>query len=337
MRFFILVLLAGSWAFAQGEAKNPFVMNGFHLLAWTPEGYAQAQAGQSLRDIAATGANWVVITPFKFMADKNASVISWKNDAAGDDALRGIIRQAKALGLKIALKPHVDSRDGTFRGFIDPMDTTAWFVSYSSMIFHYAALAEQSGADAYVVGTELMSMTKPLFAGYWQQIIRQTRRIYHGHLTYAAFMLEFGGISFWPELDSIGVDAYFPMGKPGSSATAGQMTKIWRTVYIPALRVLARINGKPILFSEIGISSQEGAHVMPWVYRRIGKINLEVQADYFAAFFDAFDGQDSWFLGFWQWGWTVDPNDGGPNDHTHAIEGKPALEVLKREFTKKSD
>lgn len=327
----VLVLTAILLGASCLEAAGPFSINGFHLLGWTPQDYQRADARQSLKEIADLGAGWVVIMPRHLMDNGSSNSIDWSNDSKDNGALESIIADAKALGLKVAIKPHVDTRDGTFRGLIDPKDPKAWFASYSSMTLHYARLAQDSGADALAVGTELMSMTKPHLTHYWKDLIRNTRAKFQGHVTYAAFMVEFPQIRFWSELDSIGVDAYFPMGVPGSEAKRQDMAALWRDFYIPLLKGFSSGQGKPILFAEIGIASQEGAHVRPWAYEP-GKVDLQVQSEYFSAFFDAFQNEHSWCSGFWHYGWTVYGNDGGPNSYDHTIEGKPVLDIFRAAF-----
>lgn len=319
-----------------GNSQNPkqegMPIYGFHLLDWSQEGLASETTKEQLTKIAGLGSGWVVLTPFWYMESKTSSVIKRGSRTATDAALLAAAREAKALGLKIALKPHIDVETGGSRAYIDPAHEEAWFTRYWAIIRHNARLAELMQADMLVVGTELFSMTRPRHTYLWQAMIADMRQYYHGPLTYAAFWLEWEGIGFWKELDYIGVDAYFPMGLPGSNPSVEMLRSGWRHRYIPKLRALSQRHNKPVLFTEFGISSIKQAHVWPWVYRKYNKVDLNVQTNYYKAFFQAFADEGGWFHGFWQWGWTLDTNDGGPQDHTHTIEGKPALEILKREF-----
>ncbi|MBI4668153.1 MAG: hypothetical protein HY747_03030 [Elusimicrobia bacterium] len=340
----VLCLMAGSLA-AQPPVPadlpqtcptgaGPFEIYGFHLLSWRADGYGSSASAVSLKEIAATGAKWIVLVPFQYMQHAGSNKISAGPKTASDAALIAAAAQAKSLGLMVALKPHVDCLDGTFRGLINPTDDKAWFGSYSSMIIHYAALARVMTADAYVVGTELHTMTRPQYHKYWNALIAKVRDNYDGTLTYAAHWLEWDSVPFWDKLDIIGVDAYFPMGLPGSPSSKEKLAQVWKENYISKLRAYSQFHSKPLFFAEIGIASMKNSHAWPWVYKPIMPVDLEVQANYFAALFDAFRDQGGWFKGFWQWGWTVDSNDGGPSDRTHTVEGKPALEVLIKEFKK---
>lgn len=303
------------------------------MLSWSSDGYGNAEEGlAALSEVAATGAQWVVFVPTEFMPVATSTQIVSGERSPSDESLIAAVRRAKALGMKVAIKPHVNSLDGTFRGYIRPSNETDWFRSYRVFILRYARLAQALQADAFVVGTELYSMTRARHEAPWRHLIRRVRQEYQGPLTYAAFWLEWDSVPFWSELDAIGVNAYFPMGLPGSGDSAARFVRVWREHYIPRLRGYARRHGKPIIFSEFGISSQSGVYVFPWVYRRHGGVDMRVQQNYFAAFFNAFRDQGDWFLGFWQWGWTVHNDDGGPEDISHTVQGKPALEVFRREF-----
>src|SRR5262245_11947404 len=123
-----LFLLAGSASAAR--------MNGFNLPAWSEQGYDSA-AGP-LKELAATGAGWVALTPTWYQPVPDSSAPAPTKRTASDSSLRTAIRQAKALGLAVALKPHIDLEDGTRRALIRPADKKAWFGAYRDLSAHYA-------------------------------------------------------------------------------------------------------------------------------------------------------------------------------------------------------
>ncbi len=87
-----------------------------------------------------------------------------------------------------------------------------WFSNYEKFILHYAELAEKNHLDILCIGTELQK-TIPK-EKEWRSLIKKIRYVYHGPLTYAAnFYVEFEKITFWDELDYIGIQAYFPLSK----------------------------------------------------------------------------------------------------------------------------
>ncbi len=115
---------------------------------------------------------------------------------------------------------------------------------------------------------------------------------------------------------------------PGADRAA--MLRNWER-YRWALGALARIHGKPVLFTEIGLASQKGANLKPWDYHDFAALDLQVQADYLGAFLDAFGDRD-WFAGMLYWAWDTEPGAGGPTDKSMTVQGKPALDVLTGAF-----
>src|SRR5579859_4991930 len=111
------VLLALAASSAAGE---PIL--GFNLPVWWHDAYAAAPAQRGLEELAATGAGWVALTPTLYVRDRRDSEVAANERTADDDSLRAAIRRAKSLGLKVALKPHVDSLDGAARTWLAPKD-----------------------------------------------------------------------------------------------------------------------------------------------------------------------------------------------------------------------
>ncbi len=68
-------------------------------------------------------------------------------------------RRARSLGFEVAIKPHVDVLDGTFRGEIQPARPEAWFASYVPIVEKYAVARPGGRASTFVIGTELTSMS----------------------------------------------------------------------------------------------------------------------------------------------------------------------------------
>ena len=297
---------------------------GFSLPSWSKDSYAGADARKSLADMAGTGAKWVSIVPTWYMKDSGSSAFVATEQTATDESVRQIIRSARSLGMQVVLKPHVNSLDDAIR----PKDRRAWFRSYGELILRYARMAEEENVALLVIGTELNSMTGPQDVGEWESLIRGVRAVYHGKLTFATHFFDFFGIQFWNQLDFVGIDAYFPM--PGGT-NRGALTLSWRLLYLPVLRLAARAYGKPILFTEFGIASQKGANARPWDYHDFGPVDMETQKVYFEAFLDVFK-DEPYFAGFLQWCWSVNPNEGGPNDRSMTVQGKSAAEVLKAYF-----
>ncbi len=303
--------------------------NGFNMPCWWQDCYSSAGTGESIKRMAQTGAGWVALTPTWYQDGDTASVMKADQRTPTDDSLRAAIRNAKAAGLKVAIKPHVDTESGHPRALIHAKDAKAWFTAYDAMLTHYARLAADERADMLVVGTELFLMDGLIHRGAWLKVIADARAVYPGPLAYAANWYDFSRVAFWDKVDFIGIDGYFPIIN-GHHKWA---MKLEWLAYEPLVAAVAAVHGKPVIFTEFGLSSQKGANLKPWEWKDFGPLDLEVQKNYFESFLEVFGGK-SWFAGLWQWGWEVNPDAGGPSDKTMTVQGKPALESLKAYFAK---
>jgi Glycoside Hydrolase Family 113 len=229
---------------------------------------------------------------------------------------------AHALGLKVALKPHVDPEDGGARAWLLPRDPARWFSTYDAKMLDYARLARGEHCELFVVGTELSLLTLPPYWRDWRALIRRVRAVYPGPLTYAGNWHSELHVGFWKDLDDIGVDAYYPI--PGG--TDGTLLRLAWKAPEAELRALSAVEGRPVLFTEFGLASQKGADLRPWDWRRFGPVDDAVQAAYLRSFLATFAGKP-WVAGFLEWAWDEGP--GGPGDATMSVRGKPALGVLE--------
>lgn len=320
MTLLALLLSLAAAAHANGE------ICGFNAPAWWNDAYVTPLGQAQLDALAATGARWAALTPTSYMKGAHESAIYADRRTPTDDSVRAAMRRLKARGVKVAVKPHVDVDDGGPRSRILPADADAWWRDYSALTLRYARLAAEERADMFVVGTELFRLDGAPFRRRWEGLIAQVRAVYPGPLTYAANWYNAAAVGFWPALDYIGVDGYFPL--PGGS-NVGVLKKSW-LLYEPALAAMARASGKPVLFTEVGLASQKGANHRPWDYSEYGPLDLDVQRAYMQAFLEVFQDKP-WFAGFWYWAWDMD-EFGGPKDKSMRVKGKPALAVLERWF-----
>lgn len=237
--------------------------------------------------------------------------------------------RARALGMRVVLKPHVDVLDGTFRGAIVPGSPSQWFQGYRAMLLHYADLAREGGATMLVIGTELTSLSS--YAQSWRALIAEVRGRFHGRLTFAADQLDGAeAVTFWNALDYIGIDAYMPLSSATGNPSIAKLTDAWRgRGYMGRIERLHRRYGKPVLFTEIGYQSRGGTAARPWGGAS-GGISQEPQRRAYEAAFRAW-WRVPWFKGFLWWGWPV----GGYNvaDESHDVRGKSAAGVMRAWFT----
>lgn len=291
------------------------------------------------------GVNWIVQTPFGWQQGLDSPEVRsatgdgiwWGESDAG---LERTARLARERGIHTLLKPHLwvrGAETGVWRGDIamrSDEDWRRWFTSYERFILHYAELAERVGIEALAVGTELHTAVVERPAD-WRRLIARARGVYSGRLTYSAnWYREFSEVSFWDDLDWIGIQAYFPLAA-GERPTVEELIEGWRP-HLAQIEELHDRVGKPVVFTEIGYRSTADAAIEPWRWPRRGRggqveaVDLEVQSRCYEAFFRAVWPRP-WLAGAYFWKWY--PSGGpGAGDPDFTPQGKPALEVLRRAF-----
>lgn len=305
---------------------------------------------ESFDSLVAVGAEWIAQTPFGWQDRVDSPQVRLVTSGRvywgeRDEGLEVTTRLARERGIRTLLKPHVWLRrreSGEWRGEIamrSEEDWRAWFESYRELVLHYARLAERLEIPALAVGTELHATARDRPED-WRRIIREVREVYSGQLTYAAnWYGEIEDVTFWDELDFIGVQAYFPSGDE-RLPTVEALVAGWRP-HVERLEALHRETGKPIVFTEMGYVSREGATVDPWTWPErahgqprplASEAGLELQARAYEAFFRALWDRP-WFAGVYVWKWHPTIPAGEPNPYLgFTPQGKPAEEVLRRWF-----
>lgn len=320
-------------------------IRGFNMGGWSRDALGGSGTRQSLDRLAATGANEVAIAPFWYQ-DRKDSVQIYRRDSKTptDDSVRAVIRHAKSKGLRAALKPMVDSRDGTWRGRLEPSDVAAWFQSYEQFLLTYARMAAEEQVDRLIIGTELATMTRPAHTAAWRSLIAKVREVYRGPLTYAANWGErnegeYYQVEFWDALDAIGIDAYFPLSA-ADRPTVAEVEAAWRVTtkggrevrWVDDIWQLHERFQKSVILTEIGYLSCERAGEKPWEYPCRHAVAPEVQANLYEGTLRVWSAVD-WMLGYHFWRWDTNPDAGGPTNGDYMPQGKLAEEVLRRYWT----
>ena len=291
------------------------------------------------------GINWLAINVTGYQQTLTDTVIDVNAERTGGDGKRFFltpsdeeiafgVKRAHADGVKVMLKPYVTtltsfSDPGTWHGLIGSGFTTekqwaAWFASYSEFILHYAGLAQQLGVDQLCIGTELRATVD--HEREWRQLIAGVRQVYNGSITYAAHHSTVERIRWWDALDMIGVDAYFPLTDKIEPSLRD--LKVGWQPHLEKLAWLSEKLGKPILFTELGYSSFDGANREPWSFNPAKRTDQQEQADLYQAFFEEVYLKP-WFVGVYWWVWypqlTVHFQDKNFQPY-----GKPAEKILKK-------
>ena len=313
----------------QARADTP-KQQGMSYAAWWPGLYDSPGSDRALANLEATGADWVALI-VTWYQDTTESTTIYRADATPtDEDVTHAIAQAHALGLKVMLKPHVDVLyEDAWRGEIGESFSEAqwqkWFASYRSFISYYALIASNLGVEQFCIGVELVATTHR--AAEWRAVSAQVRGLYDGPITYASnHSGEEVSITWWDAVDYIGIDAYYPLTDENDPSYE-TLLAAWEAL-LPTFVGLAAQWDKPILFTEVGYRSIDGANRWPWDWQRAGDLDLQEQADCYRALLEAVWDQP-WFAGIYWWAWDADPFAGGPSDLDYTPYDKPAEALLR--------
>ena len=290
--------------------------------------------------------DWVTLVPWGYMDGCFDATVRHnrrnRSMAQADSAWVRNVQRFTSKGYKVFLKPHIwisRPEKGKWRSDIYPKsdeDWLSWKESYREFILRYARVAERSGADMYCVGTELTRLSKEK-PEYWREIISEIKEVYSGKLTYAAnWYKEYENVTFWDQLDYIGIQAYFPLVKK-EVPTVAEIKKGWDK-HIPKIKGKSEEYQKQILFTEMGYKSTTDSGIKPWEwmdYEENKRIySPETQANCYQAFFDIF-WDENWFSGVHIWQLRGNHRYYTSNENLDFTpQGKPAAEVIGEGFRK---
>jgi hypothetical protein len=301
---------------------------------WGPECFSRVDSDVSLAHLAETGAEWINLAVPWYQENIESTRISPGRSTANDEDLIHVLNQARSLGLKVMLRPVLALSDDASHGigqigqaFVSASKWREWFGSYQTFIEYYAGLAAAQGVGQFCVGSELKGTTHR--DADWRALIAGVRSRYVGPLTYAGNHSDVLSITWWDALDFIGVEAYYRLSvKPAPKLR--ELRAAWGPI-IGRLSSLSAKWRKPILFTEIGYRSINGAARSPADSGIQGRIDLQEQADCYQAAFESVYWQP-WFAGMYWWSWSPNPEEGGPDDSGYSPHEKPAEEILRKWF-----
>ena len=319
-------------------------MRGFSMRLVDPSPKAVASYLAGIDELADMGCTWVnfPVTAYQETARSETLAVSKADIPSEADILR-VMARAKARGMGIMMMPTVLLRQpGTkdWRGVINPPNWDTWFESYRQFIVAMARIAQKGDVDIFVVGSELLSTEQDQFR--WQKTIEMIRYVYKGKLTYSANWDHYGTVSFWDQLDYVGMNNYYELSKEknakhedGSDVTVEELNKTWAPIQNNILTFAAR-QKKPFMFTEVGWHNLENTLKEPWNYVATGKIDLEVQRRAFASFVETWGKvPKEQFMGAFIWEWYPEGKvvDGNYSHGTYSLQATPALEVVKKWFS----
>lgn len=312
---------------AGGEIER---INGVSFVA-TP----QALTEDPFEPVSAIGADWIAVMPYAFMYD-NSTQIFYNNENQwwGEKSI-GIaetVKFARNNQLKVLLKPHIWVKGSGWAGDFtlkSDSDRKAWEQSYSSYILHFAELADSLDMEAFCIGLELKHVVTER-PEYWPKLIKKVRAVYKGKITYAANWDNYENITFWNDVDFIGINAYFPLSQE-KTPVVNDLKSAWEKDK-KSLFKLHKKYDKPIVFTEFGYRSTDGAAGNQWEFEQLGEptasINFQAQEHAYQALFETF-WDEPWFGGGFLWKWySFGSLRSDPNNVDYTPQGKPVEKII---------
>jgi hypothetical protein len=284
--------------------------------AYHPDlGYGSPAYERTLDECVRAGATWIAVTPFGRVGDLSGRGVDLRFEAPFEDNVRDVeraIAQAHARGLRVMLVPHLWVESGGWRGEIDPRTDEgwdAWAKSYGEFVGAWALVAERARVEILSVGVELRSWVTTPRAPSFAAIVRDVRATYHGLVTYSGNWDDVEQTIILPELDLIGINAFYPLAeKDGASEAdllAGGVRVRDRVV------ALADTWGKPVVFTEIGYTTRPDPAIRPWEWpdsMKDVRVDEHAQAQAYRALIAPLLDEPR-FAGFFVWRVYADPDD----------------------------
>jgi hypothetical protein len=296
-------------------------------------GYKPAETYRPLiAEVADLGADTVLLSPAGYMEHaRSQGLYIDVRHTPSTEALKSLINDAHAQGLRVILMPIVllsHPRGSEWRGVIDPPDWDDWWRQYREFVAYFADIARETNTEALMIGSELVSSEK--YTAEWGRVIEVARERFHGKLGYSANWDHYKPIEFWDRIDLIGMTSYYTLADH-ESPTIDEIADRWRPV-AEEITDWAAKTGKPLVLTEVGWCSQEGAAKAPWNYYQnmhATPAGHEEQRRLYEAFLRVWE-QAPGLGGVIWWEWTV--ANGGTDDYGYTPKNKPAEAVLRRWF-----
>jgi len=339
-------------------ASNPLGVRGVNALAyWDPSGLDTFIPEMLSEFVSTYNIEWISFAPYWWMTNPYSNEVhplgDWYAGAPGgtvrDADLKRLIELFHSYGLKVLLRPTLEFHGWTdWRGNLEPTNWRQWFSSYQDFILHYAQIAQDTRVEMFSVGNELKNASR--HTQEWKTIIEAVRDAYEGPLTYcdAGLINQISLVEFWDDLDYIGIDTYIPITGSGPYWDTGHspdndppydvfLSSI-ETALDADVKQASERYGRPVLITESGCSSVDGANQCSWCFGFSAQetaIDYNEQVQYIEALFQAVSSRD-WIEGIYNFSWDLkDDYNYASSDwpFSHNPKGKPAAEAIRLWFS----
>lgn len=304
--------------------------------------YRTEDAARSQERLFELGINWMCLA-FPVMQKSFSSTeiyFDYRHNVTDKDLIT-TIEKAHKKGVKVCLKPMINSADGVWRAQIDFPDADMmgndrywkqWFEFYGAFLRHYAEIAQDTGCEMLCIGCEMSGTERK--EALWRELIAEIRTIYSGPLVYNTNHGREELVQWFDALDYIGTSAYYPVGRAGG--TRESMLREWQRIGT-TMNDLSKKLKKQIIFMEIGCRSAKGCASMPWDFAHTElKRDEEEQANFYDTCLTAFHDQD-WFAGVFWWDWSTviyKTKEEAQRDKGFNIHLKKAEAILKEWYSR---
>lgn len=261
-----------------------------------------------------------------------------------DRDIMAMVKRAHENGVKVCLKPMVNTKDGVWRARItfptlgegdEDIYWNKWFKNYGDFMLYYAELAQEIGCEMLCIGCEMCGTEEK--EGHWRKLIAQIRKVYSGKLIYNTNHGHEDSLKWFDAVDYLGTSAYFPVAEyreeeKSYTELVKEMTANWQNIR-KEMKAFSDKWNKKVVFIEIGCRSARGCASMPWDFSHK---DLPADQDEQAAFYDSclsVFGKEDWFGGMFWWDWSTliyDTEAEAKDNVGFNIHLKKAEEVLKK-------
>ena len=301
--------------------------------------YSTPEAALSMDRLAALGGDWAALA-FVILQDTYCSTQirpDYRFTVTDKDVTNAVNHMHKN-GMKVCMKPMINSSDGLWRANITFPDEAGhrrdywkeWFEHYTAFLCHYAEIAEETGCEMFCVGCEMLGTERK--EKEWRAAIEAVRKVYHGPVVYNTNHGREFDLKWWDAVDFIGSSAYYRVADiPGESLE--NMTAAWEKQKERLAR-LSRENGdKQIIFMEIGCRSAKGCAMMPYDFlHQEFPYDEDEQANFYESCMRAL-WNEKWFAGFFWWDWYTFLPKKSP-EMGFSIVDKKAEKIVKEWYAK---
>lgn len=311
------------------------LLNGVNFLVYGNDSEFEEIALRTLDYLLGLGVNAISLVWPIYQDHMTATQVKGGKDTLSDDNIAFFIEEAKARGFWVMVRPLMDEGSlvndpnwdaqaygAPWRGNIQPSDLTAWFSSYQGLTDHYLAIAETSGADAFSLGAEFNSLEE--HTDQWRALIAASRSVFSGELTYASNWTVSDRVQFWQDLDFISVDPYSEL-KVAVGAPVEDLVVAWQE-RLDEILIRAYVLDMPVVFAEVGVASQVGANLRPWIGDHGTPVDLEEQRRYYEAACRVAYGR---VRGVFWWAESTNPPADPLQDRSFDFHGKPSEEEIR--------